>query len=228
MQWNDVYLIRHGENPANLTKEFSCRVVDYSLTPKGILQAQQTGLCFSKLGLTFQGLYASPLKRAAETAGYIGAALGIPPVVMENFREVQAGDLELTPPTAETWRLNNEITLGWLHGKEDVRFPGGENYVELRDRMVAGLRRILRGRSAERLIVVGHGGIFSFTLKDLVPGADLKALLGQENHNCSISHLRMRLEGDHLECELVSWADIAHLSGPAAQVVSAVPKEGEL
>ena len=36
---NRIYLVRHGENTANLTKEFSHRRVDYSLTPKGILQA---------------------------------------------------------------------------------------------------------------------------------------------------------------------------------------------
>ena len=37
-----VFLIRHGENQANLTKEFSYRLVDYPLNAKGILQARQT------------------------------------------------------------------------------------------------------------------------------------------------------------------------------------------
>ena len=37
-----LYLIRHGENLANLTKEFSYLKVDYPLTPKGRLQAEQT------------------------------------------------------------------------------------------------------------------------------------------------------------------------------------------
>jgi len=32
---NHLFLVRHGENLANLTKEMSCRRVDYSLTPKG-------------------------------------------------------------------------------------------------------------------------------------------------------------------------------------------------
>jgi broad specificity phosphatase PhoE len=35
-----VYLVRHGENKANITKEFSSRKVDYPLTPKGRLQAE--------------------------------------------------------------------------------------------------------------------------------------------------------------------------------------------
>ena len=36
---NRVYLVRHGENLAHLTKEFSYRKVDYPLTPKGVMQA---------------------------------------------------------------------------------------------------------------------------------------------------------------------------------------------
>lgn len=39
---NIIYLVRHGENKANLTKEFSYKKVDYPLTPKGVIQAQQT------------------------------------------------------------------------------------------------------------------------------------------------------------------------------------------
>ena len=39
---NLVYLVRHGENPANLLKQFSYRKVDYPLTEKGVLQAEQT------------------------------------------------------------------------------------------------------------------------------------------------------------------------------------------
>src|SRR5215469_717130 len=34
-----VWYIRHGENPANLTGELSCRTVDYPLTGHGVEQA---------------------------------------------------------------------------------------------------------------------------------------------------------------------------------------------
>ena len=70
---NRLYLVRHGENPANLTKEFSYRRVDYGLTPKGVLQARQTAEFFK--GKAVHAVYSSPLKRAAETAGIIAAEL---------------------------------------------------------------------------------------------------------------------------------------------------------
>ena len=66
---NRLYLVRHGENMANLTKEFSYRHVDYSLTPKGVLQAQQTAAYFTDKHI--HEIYTSPLKRAVETADII-------------------------------------------------------------------------------------------------------------------------------------------------------------
>ena len=56
-----LYLIRHGENLANLTKEFSYLKVDYPLTPKGKLQAAQTALLLQDRG----GLRRSTLRPCA-------------------------------------------------------------------------------------------------------------------------------------------------------------------
>ena len=42
-----LYLVRHAENQANLTKEFSHRLVDDALRPKGRLQAEQTAAFFA-------------------------------------------------------------------------------------------------------------------------------------------------------------------------------------
>ena len=68
-----IYWVRHGENKANITKEFSYKYVDYSLTPKGIQQAQQTARFFRNKNI--QTIYTSPLKRAVETAEIIARAL---------------------------------------------------------------------------------------------------------------------------------------------------------
>ncbi len=89
---NLVYLLRHGENTANLTKEFSCRKIDYSLTPRGILQAQQTAAFFQSQAI--DAIYASPLKRAAETAAIIADALALPVTTIEELREIDVGPLE--------------------------------------------------------------------------------------------------------------------------------------
>ncbi|MEL7644621.1 MAG: histidine phosphatase family protein, partial [bacterium] len=61
---------RHGENHANLIKQLSSKLVDYPLTEKGILQAQQTGEALAGRGI--KALFCSPLKRAKQTAEIVG------------------------------------------------------------------------------------------------------------------------------------------------------------
>ena len=43
MESNRIYLVRHGENLANITKEFSHRRVDYPLTARGIKLVRTRG-----------------------------------------------------------------------------------------------------------------------------------------------------------------------------------------
>ncbi len=104
---NTIYLVRHAENTANLTKEFSHRLVDYSLTPKGILQAQQTAEYFTDKNI--DEIYSSPLKRARETADIIAQKLHLPVGVVEQFREVNVGSLEGRPPTPKIGRCMNAL-----------------------------------------------------------------------------------------------------------------------
>lgn len=91
-----LYLVRHGENVANLTKEFSHRAVDYSLTDKGRAQAAQTADFFR--GHAIDAVYSSPLRRARETAEAIAAVVGKPVTVVEDFREINVGVLEGQAP----------------------------------------------------------------------------------------------------------------------------------
>jgi broad specificity phosphatase PhoE len=225
---NHLFLVRHGENLANLTKEMSCRRVDYSLTPKGILQAEQTAGHFlaageaGRAGYDVQAVYSSPLKRATETAEIIARRFGLPVVVMDNFREIDVGDIELQPPTLETWAIHNEIIESWFRGHVERAFPNGDNYITICNRMRAGIEQIVAGKDGQSAIVVGHGGIFTVTLPDLCPNVDL-GYLRTENHNCSISEIEVEWRGGRVEGRLVAWASHAHLHGPAADLVSGLP-----
>jgi probable phosphoglycerate mutase len=223
---NRIYLVRHGENQANLTKEFSHRLVDYPLNAKGRSQAQQTAEYFADKQI--HGIYTSPLRRAYETAEVIGERIGRPVTAMENFREVNVGLLEKQAVSAENWRLHNEIILGWLNGNPERRFPEGENYEELCQRMRVGMAEIIQGRQGENILLVGHGGIFTLTVPDLCPGIDIMRLVTQENHNCSISEILVDQVGKQLRGELVQWAYLDHLSGEAAQFTHGTPRAGEL
>ncbi|MBN1136090.1 MAG: histidine phosphatase family protein [Anaerolineae bacterium] len=225
---NHLFLVRHGENLANLTKEFSSRWVDYSLTAKGVLQAEQTAVHFleaaeaGRADYNIHTVYSSPLKRAKETAEIIARYLGLPVVVMDNFREIDVGDMELQPSTIEAWALHNHIIESWFRGQVERAFPNGDNYITIRDRMRAGIEQIFAGKDNHNSIVVGHGGIFTVTLPDLCPNVGL-GYLRAENHNCSISEIEVEWRDGRLEGRLLAWATYAHLYGPAADLVSGLP-----
>jgi broad specificity phosphatase PhoE len=218
---NTVYLVRHGENSANLTKEFSYQKVDYSLTPKGVLQSQQTAAYF--LDKNIQEIYASPLKRAQETAAIIAQALGLPMTVMEQFREINVGTLEGQPPTPDLWRFHNQILIDWVSGKPDSRFPGGEDYHMLLARMRDGLDTILSHRRQRNIIIVGHGGIFLCTLQDICRNVNMKEVLASDYANCSIAEIAFQREHGQLVGLLEMWGCHTHLSGEAAVLVPALP-----
>ena len=214
---NTLYLIRHGENVANLTKEFSHRKVDYSLTPKGVLQAQQTGEALK--GLEIDAIYASPLRRAAETAAILARAVGLPYTILEELREVNVGDLEGQPPTVEAWERHNQVIVAWFQGQLERGFTGGENGFDLRTRFDRALHLMLDGKDDQNLVVVGHGGQFTFALPQLCPTVNLAELITRPNQNCSISKIAVSQQNGGWEGELLAWSEFAHLSGLAAELV---------
>lgn len=217
VQKNIIYLVRHGENPANITHEFTYKKVDYSLTAKGILQAQQTGAYFR--GRDIDEIYASPLKRAKETAEIIAQPLQIPISIMEQFREINVGDLEDMPPTVENWRRHNRIVEDWFEGRHNVTFPGGEDYNSLLKRLRDGLLTITANKTGKNIVVVGHGGIFTRTIQDICPNVDIQRVLRNPNNNCSITEIELTTTGTNVVGVLKQWASYSHLHGEAAKLV---------
>jgi broad specificity phosphatase PhoE len=225
-----LYLVRHGENPANLTKRFSCRRVDEGLTTKGILQARQTAAFFRQLELSRgdwlgQTVVTSPLKRAIETATIIANGLNLDVSIMEAFREIDVGDLEGRPATKADWAFHQDVMSKWIDGQPEARFPGGENYHELWARVQGGLKQLAERHPGQRLLIVGHGGIFTVTLRDLCPGIDLEWLRNSRWDNCGVTEIELKPMNGRLEGELVRFSASGHLHGMAAELIPGVPED---
>jgi broad specificity phosphatase PhoE len=190
---NTVFFVRHGENWANITREFSYQKVDYSLTTKGIQQAQQTADYL--YGLEIDEIYCSPLKRAVTP--------------LETFREINVGELEDRPPSAENWRLHDDIVAAWQQGKTDIAFPSGENYIQLLQRMRTGLCTIGQGKSEKKMVIIGHAGILSTTIQDICPHAVADKIVNAPVENCSIT--QMEICQNMPIGKLIMWANTTHL-----------------
>ena len=177
-----VYWLRHGESYVNLTKEFSYRLVDKPLTPKGQNQALQTAFFLKKMNLS--AIYCSPLMRAVETAQIIGDILKLKITIIEEFREINVGILENSPPTPEAWDRYFKVSNAWNAGDYEKRFVGGENYLELRSRMWKGFESILKVNGDGTILVVGHGGNFMYVLADLCEAISPEFISDKHMQNC--------------------------------------------
>ncbi|EFH80704.1 histidine phosphatase family protein [Ktedonobacter racemifer] len=219
---NTIYLIRHGENLANVTGEFSYKRVDYSLTAKGVLQAQQTAAHLHEWHI--DEFFSSPLKRARETAEIIAEPHHLPVTLFEEFRELNVGDLEDAAPTAENWDYHNNILAQWYHGHLDVSFPNGESFLTLTERGKQGLHKVTWGKQGRVIAIAGHAAIFTALVSAICGPESLETIRRGKKHNCSISEIELTTSEHNVVGRLVQWAACAHLSGEAANFVPAVPE----
>lgn len=202
-------------------RQFSYKRVDRPLTERGRLQAGQTAEYLA--GKQIDAVFSSPMKRAHETAQIIAERLGKPLTVLEEFREVNVGDLEGKDYSDENWAIYHEVTGRWYAGNSKVAYPGGEDYVTVWQRTQRGLRKALDSHSDGRFVIVGHGGIFAATLKDLCPGIDPSWLQNVEYYNCAITELEIDIVDGELRGRILDWANYHHMSGDALTRKSAIP-----
>ena len=220
---NRIYFVRHGEGQDNTARQFSYRKVDRPLTERGRLQASQTAEYLS--GLDIDRIFCSPMMRAHETAEIIALRLGMAHTltILEEFREVNVGHLDGKDFSDEGWGVYHDITHGWFTGNSALSYPGGEDYATLWQRTRTGLHTILDGHSDCSFVLVGHGGIFTATLKEFCPGLEIEWLQNVEYYNCAITELEVEIVNGELVGRIADWANYQHMRGDALTRASAIP-----
>lgn len=206
--FSTVYYVRHGENEANVAGVFSNRLVDHSLTERGRRQADEVAGFLSREYIGSGAIYASPLRRAQETARPIAEALGRPIEVIEEFREVDMGELEGTsgPEAVQCWW---ETIAAWVAGDVDRRFPGGESHSELTKRLKAGFQKIANSATDGPQVVVAHAGLLRIGFRSLAVEAPPERL---HIPNCSVSRFAIPRDGSPYRFDY--WARHDYLSDP--------------
>ena len=165
----ELILVRHGESSANVEGRLQGQR-DYPLTRRGRAQAHAFALWSERMGLSWDAAYCSPLSRTKETAEIITQhRASAPPALVTDLMEFDAGSLQ-----------------GLLHHQIRERFPeffqrelseyadyarwGGESYDDIvaRARRVRGFTEARHRKSADRVLIVGHGGFGTEVVKHLV------------------------------------------------------------
>lgn len=128
------------------------------LSEEGKKQAESLADGIVELGL--QSLWSSDALRTIQTAEIISRKIGIPVKVEPLIREFSIGEIENKHIfEAKESLKDTPILSGFRKILPEEKFPGGENIIELRNRVVPAIEKILRDDPAERIGVVAHGGV---------------------------------------------------------------------
>ncbi len=180
-----LYLIRHGETEGSETKRYKGSI-DVPMSEKGIEQIKGTSVFIqnmiqdagynpplsplSKGGIKggchescivhrasskLSAIYCSPLSRALKSAEIIAESNGLKPIVIEDLRERSFGIWEgmsfteikeKYPQEFEAW-AGNPLRYGPIDG---------ESTLEVRDRTVSALNKIIDNHSCNRIQDAGY------------------------------------------------------------------------
>lgn len=146
-----VLYVRHGQTPTT-GKHLPGRAPGLHLSDVGIGQAADVAARLAELS-RLDAVYASPLERARETAAPIAAARQLKVVVDRgllecDFGEWTGGELKKLMKLPE-WRTVQSYPSGF-------RFPGGESFLEMQDRMVSAVQRLVERHRGGVIVCVSH------------------------------------------------------------------------
>lgn len=150
-----LYLIRHGQTPANVAGELDTAPPGAVLTDLG--REQATALVNALAEEPVTGVYASPLRRTQLTAAPLAAARGLDVHVQRGLEEVRAADFEMrTDEEAVAGYLG--CLAGWILGDHDREMPGGHDGHAFLARYDAAVGAIARQhRRHETAVAISHG-----------------------------------------------------------------------
>jgi broad specificity phosphatase PhoE len=167
-----LYVIRHGEAEGNREGRFLGQI-DPPLTETGRQQARRMAGFLSGLGI--RQILASDLSRAAETAGIVGAAIGLPVRRIPALREVNHGVIDGW--TAAAIRAS-------VYGRErekdkyNYRPPRGESYRDIEARILS----VVAALAEEPSLIVTHMGPMRVLLHRLCGYDERRATATQIGH----------------------------------------------
>ena len=167
----EVYFLRHGETTWNRARILQGSVAGPVLTPRGERMAEATASGMISAGLTFDRVYASPYRRALETAELISKEGGFArPIVEPRIREMCFGKYEGLK--YGTGRYVDDNLRKFFEGEEGYlpQGEGAESFAQVQARIRDFLEKELRplDGTVSRVLCVAHTLVLKALVRELV------------------------------------------------------------
>ncbi len=160
-----LVLVRHGVTPTT-GKELPEAGPGPSLTSTGREQAEQAGghiRAWRPSLPPMQAVYASPMRRAQETAAVVAAALDLEVTEAAGLADCDTGEWA-GGKLADLSRKAEWSTV--VHHPSGFRFPGGETLAGMQARAVATVRGLLERHAGQTVVAVSHADPIKSVLAD--------------------------------------------------------------
>lgn len=157
-----IFIIRHGQTTGDIEDRFG-GAYDDELTEEGRTQA--TNLAEKLVSLGIEKIYASPLKRAQETAGIISKKVDAPVVTIENIRERNHYGILTGMVKAEAKDKYPEIAE--LVKDKFKTVEGGEGYKDFGKRVTEAFAEITNS-DHQTIAIISHGGAIRYIFREIL------------------------------------------------------------
>ena len=162
-----LYFVRHGETDYNRLRIMQGRRVDSSLNDIGRMQAAALGMRLADVPIDV--IYTSALRRTAETADHVAHYHS----AAERRRTVDLDEMCWGIHEGEAWSdslaaMLDEMYSRWDRGEFDYRVPEGESILDVQERGLRAVERILDEHRGQTVLVVTHGRLLRVVLATLL------------------------------------------------------------
>ncbi len=203
-----VFLVRHGKTPTT-GAVLPGRAKGLHLADEGVRQAERAAERLAGLGSdSFAAVYASPMERTRETAAPIAKALSQKVRIRKGLIEAEFGewtgaklkDLYKLPE----WEKVQKYPSGF-------RFPGGESFSEMQQRISGTLHELVSEHPGERIVCVSHADPIKAAVADAL-GTHLDQFQRIVVGPCSISAILFTHTGPRVLAVNSTGDDLASLA----------------
>ncbi len=196
-----VYLIRHGEVEFAEERRLNGHK-DVRLSETGEAEMLEVAEALSHRAIT--AIYSSDLYRCKRGAEHLAEKTGLKVNLVPAIREIDFGEVEGLGWKEALEKMGGAPArmINWV----DNRFPGGENLLEFRERVIPAYRKIIEQSSGE-IAMFAHGGTNRMVLCEEL-GIDLKNFFTlDQGYACvniieyfTVGFKMIRLVNGHINC----------------------------
>ncbi|MBC7487507.1 MAG: histidine phosphatase family protein [Cytophagaceae bacterium] len=203
MKSKKIYLIRHGQTDFNLKGIVQGSGVDSDLNETGRQQAE--AFYASYKAIPFKKIYTSALIRTYQSVSKF-ITDGIPHQTEKALNEISWGTWDGKLPTSEMNSVYWQIVNRWKEGDLEAKIEGGETPIEVRERLMPMVERLLSQEDSPILVCM-HGRAMRILLA-MLTGQSLEVMDSFPHENLCLYLLEV-IDG---QAVIVEQNNLEHLN----------------